>query len=129
MATKASTTNTAIAPTLQRLGFAAGRCFFPNLALVATDTPSEKGPATCRASEHSKSERLAYFCCSLGLSAGFGGLPWVCCCGVTGAVAGFCGSDAEFGMVVMAVSLHEKTKVEVSVLYVAVYVSPANKSK
>jgi len=51
--------------------------------------------------------RKAYFCCSLGLSAGFGGLPWVCCCGVAG-VAGFCGSEAETGTVVMEKSFHEK---------------------
>src|ERR1044071_7137318 len=51
----------------------------------------------------------AYFCCSLGLSAGFGGLPWVCCCGVAG-VAGFCGSDAEIGTFVMEISFYENKK-------------------
>jgi hypothetical protein len=54
-----------------------------------------------------------YFCCSLGLSAGFGGLPWVCCCGVAGVddgVAGFCGSDAEIGTVVMEYPFMKRTK-------------------
>jgi hypothetical protein len=50
-----------------------------------------------------------YFCCSLGLSAGFGGLFWVCCCGVAGVgFAGFCGSDAEIVTFVMVISFHEK---------------------
>jgi hypothetical protein len=53
-----------------------------------------------------------YFCCSLGLSAGFGGLFWVCCCGVAGfGLEGFCGSDAEIVTFVMVISLHEKKTV------------------
>src|SRR4051812_21091080 len=45
----------------------------------------------------SKEKTNPYFCCSLGLSAGFGGLPCVCCCGVAGAglLAGFCSVEAE----------------------------------
>jgi hypothetical protein len=54
--------------------------------------------------------RSDYFCCSLGLSAGFGVSPWVCCCGVAAGagVAGFCGSEAEMLTIVMVISLHEK---------------------
>jgi hypothetical protein len=70
-----------------------------------------------------------YFCCSLGLSAGFGGLVWVCCCGVAG-VEGFAVSlEAETGTFVIVLSLHEKTKVEVSVLYLDVYRSATNKGE
>jgi hypothetical protein len=45
------------------------------------------------------------------LSAGFGGLPWVCCCGVAGdGFAGFCGSLAEIVTLVMVIFFHERTK-------------------
>jgi hypothetical protein len=50
-----------------------------------------------------------YFCCWAGLSAGFAGLSWVCCCGVAGVgFARFCGSDAEIVTFVMVISFHEK---------------------
>jgi hypothetical protein len=91
-------------------------------------SPSEKGPATCRAFEGSRGER-AYFCCSLGLSSVFGGLLWVCCCGVAGAVAGFCSVEAEILTSVIVIFLHEKTKVEVSVPYVDVSWTVTNKSE
>jgi hypothetical protein len=52
-----------------------------------------------------------YFCCSLGLSAGFDGVPWVCC-GVAGAgLAGFCGSlDAVILMMVMVFPFRKARK-------------------
>jgi hypothetical protein len=80
--------------------------FFPNLIALIIRPLWKKDPTTRRAFLSSNSEK-AYFCCSLGLSAGFGGLPWVCCCGVAG-LAGACGSDAETGTVVMSKSFHEK---------------------
>jgi hypothetical protein len=80
--------------------------FFPDLIAWIIRPLLEKrpgdGPGLSRAAM-----RNDYFCCSLGLSAGFGGLPWVCCCGVAG-VAGFCGSEAETGTVVMEKSFYEK---------------------
>jgi hypothetical protein len=80
--------------------------FFPNLIASIIGLPLEKRPGNAPGLSEQQ-WRKAYFCCSLGLSAGFGGLPWVCCCGVAG-VAGFCGSDAETGTVVMEKFFHEK---------------------
>src|SRR4051794_15580830 len=73
---------------------------------TAASPAFEKRPGNAPGPSEQK-QRKAYFCCSLGLSVGFGGLPWVCCCGVAG-VVGACSSDTETGTVVMQKSFHEK---------------------
>lgn len=52
--------------------------------------------------------RSAYFCCSAGLSAGFGGLVWFCC-GLAG-VLGFWSPEAEPGVLVIVITFHEYLK-------------------
>jgi hypothetical protein len=50
---------------------------------------------------------MAYFCCSAGLSAGFGGLVWFCC-GLAG-VLGFCSFEPT-GVLVIVKPSHEYLK-------------------
>jgi hypothetical protein len=53
--------------------------------------------------------RTGYLCCSLGLSAGFGGVFCVCCCGV-GDVTGFCSVEA-FGILLIVIPFMNTQKV------------------
>jgi hypothetical protein len=68
---------------------------------------NEKGPAPDRASQI-KRLRSAYFCCSAGLSAGFGGLVWFCC-GLAGEL-GFWSPEADPGVLVIVITFHEYLK-------------------
>ena len=72
----------------------------PTLAVRTKRLLAKKRPGTKPGLSKLESA-MTYFCCSLGLtltlSAGFCGLPWVCCCGF-GGVTGFCSLGIEPGV-------------------------------
>jgi hypothetical protein len=76
-------------------------------ASLRIQAENEKGPVLDRAFQI-KRLRRNYFCCSAGLSAGFGGLVWFCC-GLAG-VLGFWSPEAEPGELVIVITFHEYLK-------------------
>jgi hypothetical protein len=74
----------------------------------AANPEMKKGPVPDRAFQI-KRLRSAYFCCSAGLSAGFGGLVWFCC-GLAGEL-GFWSPEADPGVLVIVITFHEYLKI------------------